>query len=288
MPGPFDPNDDAAYAAWRERKLADHPRRLEELIVEVGDPRDLTATERAALAGRVARCNMAIYAGRTGDDADKDIVMALGRAFGLSRLDHNPGADEDAVTSLQVSDDARHTGYIPYSNRPIAWHTDGYYNAADRQIHGLLLHCVRPALEGGANRLLDHEIAYIRLRDRDPAHVAALMRDDAMTIPANVAEGQTLPESTPGPVFAVHGGHLHMRYTARKRNVIWRDDPQTQAAVRALEEVLGGDEPLAFEATLQGGWGLLSNNVLHTRSGFEEGSRRLLYRARYYDRIALD
>jgi len=288
MPGPFDPNDAAAYAAWRERKLADHPRRLEEVIVEVRNPRDLTAAERAALADRVARCNMAIYAGRTGDDADKDIVMALGRAFGLSRLDHNPGADEDAVTSLQITDDARHTGYIPYSNRPIAWHTDGYYNAPDRQIHGLLLHCVRPALEGGANRLLDHEIAYIRLRDRDPAHVAALMQDDAMTIPANVSDGQTLRESTPGPVFAVHGGHLHMRYTARKRNVIWRDDPQTQAAVRALEEVLGGDEPLAFEATLQGGWGLLSNNVLHTRSGFEEGSRRLLYRARYYDRIALD
>jgi len=35
MPGPFDPNDAAAYAAWRERKLADHPRRLEEVIVEV-------------------------------------------------------------------------------------------------------------------------------------------------------------------------------------------------------------------------------------------------------------
>jgi hypothetical protein len=287
MPGPFDLNDTAAYAAWRERKLADHPRSLEELIVEVGDPRNLTAPEKAALADRVGRCNMAIYAGRTRDDADKEIVMALGRAFGLTRLDHNAGADEDAVTSLQISDDARHTGYIPYSNRPIAWHTDGYYNSPDQQIHGLLLHCVRPALEGGANRLLDHEIAYIRLRDRDPAHVAALMRPDAMTIPANVAEGKTLRDATPGPVLAVHGSHLHMRYTARKRNVVWHDDPQTQAAVRALEEVLARDEPLAFEATLQGGWGLLSNNVLHTRTGFEDGSHRLLYRARYYDRIAL-
>lgn len=287
MPGPFDLDDTAAYSAWRERKLADHPRHLEDLIVEVGDPRNLTAAERAALADRVRRCNMAIYAGGTREDADKDIVIALGQAFGLTRLDHNPGADEDAVTSLQISDEARHTGYIPYSNRPIAWHTDGYYNAPDRQIHGLLLHCVRPALEGGANRLLDHEIAYLRLRDRDPGHVAALMREDAMTIPANVAGGETLRESTPGPVFAVHDGHLHMRYTARRRNVVWRDDPQTQAAVRALEDVLNGDEPLAFEATLQGGWGLLSNNVLHTRSAFEDGSRRLLYRARYYDRIAL-
>ena len=65
MPGPFDVADTAAYAAWRERKLADHPRQLEDLIVEVGDPRDLTAAERAALADRVRRCNMAIYAGGT-------------------------------------------------------------------------------------------------------------------------------------------------------------------------------------------------------------------------------
>jgi hypothetical protein len=287
MHGPFDLDDPAAYAAWRERKLADHPRTLEELIVEVADPRTPTPAERAALADRVARCNMAIYASRTGDDPDKEIVIALGRSFGLQRLDHNPGADEDAVTSLQINDDALHGGYIPYSNRPIAWHTDGYYNPPDRQIRGLLLHCVRPALEGGANRLLDHEIAYLRLRDRDPVHVAALMREDAMTIPANVADGQELRGATSGPVFSVHDGRLHMRYTARKRNVVWRDDPATQAAVRALEEVLAGSEPLAFEATLQGGWGLLSNNVLHTRSGFEEGSRRLLYRARYYDRIVL-
>ena len=246
MAGPFDLNDAAAYAAWRERKLADHPRSLDELIVEVADPRAPTPPERAALAERVARCNMAIYASRTGDDADKEIVLALGRSFGLNRLDQNPGADEDAVTSLQINDDALHGGYIPYSNRPIAWHTDGYYNPAYRQIRGLLLHCVRPALEGGANRLLDHEIAYLRLRDRDPAHVAALMAGEAMTIPANVADGQELRGATSGPVFSVHGGQLHMRYTARKRNVIWRDDPATQAAVRALEDVLAGDEPLAF------------------------------------------
>ncbi|MCP5430235.1 MAG: taurine catabolism dioxygenase TauD, partial [Chromatiaceae bacterium] len=37
------------------------------------------------------------------------------------------------------------------------------------------------------------------------------------------------------------------------------------------------------------GWGLISNNVLHDRSGFEDdpdpARKRLLYRARYYDRI---
>jgi hypothetical protein len=37
---------------------------------------------------------------------------------------------------------------------------------------------------------------------------------------------------------------------------------------------------------LQPGQGLIGNNPLHTRTGFENGTRqRLLYRARYYDRI---
>jgi hypothetical protein len=284
---PFDLADRAAYAAWRDRKLAQHPTRVRDLVVEVDDPRALTDAERAALADRVARCNMALYASRLGDAEDKEIVVGLGRQFGLHRLDHNRGADEDAVTSLQINEDAAHATYIPYSNRPIAWHTDGYYNAPDRQIRGLLLHCVRPAREGGANRLMDHEVAYIRLRDRDPALIEALMRPDAMTIPANAVDGAELRGAAAGPVFSLIDGDLHMRYTARKRNIVWRDDPATAAAVAALEDVLGGGDPLAFQATLGPGWGLLSNNVLHTRSGFEAGSARLLYRARYYDRIDL-
>jgi hypothetical protein len=107
-----------------------------------------------------------------------------------------------------------------------------------------------------------------------------------MTIPPNVAEGAELRGEQTGPVFSVHEGRLHMRYTARKRNVAWREDAVSRIAVEALERVLD-EEPLAFEATLAPGWGLLANNVLHTRTGFESDSRRLIYRARYYDRIAV-
>jgi hypothetical protein len=34
--------------------------------------------------------------------------------------------------------------------------------------------------------------------------------------------------------------------------------------------------------------GLISNNILHDRTGFQDDSdrKRLLYRARYYDRVA--
>jgi hypothetical protein len=40
----------------------------------------------------------------------------------------------------------------------------------------MILHCMRAAAEGGVNRLLDHEIAYIALRDHDPARPRLLYR----------------------------------------------------------------------------------------------------------------
>ncbi len=288
---PFDLDNRDAYRRWRDARLAAAPTRLADLIVEVGDPRRLTQAERAALLDRCKRANMAIYAGQTGDDPNKAIPVELGAQLGLRRLDHNPGADEDAVTSLKVQTDPQHAGYIPYSDKPIAWHTDGYYNAPEAQIRGVLLHCVHPAAEGGANALLDHEIVYCLVRDRDPEHIRALMQPDCMTIPANGADGGEMGDlrpERPGPVFSVDpNGCLHMRYTHRTRNIRWRDDPQTAAAVDCLKTVIHTHSERHFEGRLEPGWGLLCNNVLHTRTGFVDGPvPRLLYRARYYDRIA--
>ena len=157
-------------------------------------------------------------------------------------------------------------------------------------MRAMLLHCMRPAGEGGVNRLLDPEIAYIRLRDSDPGHIEALMHPEAMTIPASVeANGRVRPENV-GPVFYVdpRSGALGMRFTARKRNVAWRDDPATRAAVAKLEAILRED-PLIVETRMEAGQGLICNNVLHDRTGFapsnDAGRGRLLYRVRYADRI---
>ncbi len=284
---PFALDQPETYARWREDRLARAPTRVEDLVVEVTNPRRLSPAEHAAILERCRHANMALYAAGTGDDPDKEIVRALGASFGLHRLDHNMGADDDAITSLKVQSDAGHRDYIPYSNKPIAWHTDGYYNSPGHQIHGLLLHCVQPAERGGANALLDHEIAYILVRDQEPDYIRALMNPQAMTIPANLVEGRVIRPEQPGPVFAVTpAGHLHMRYTDRKRNILWRDDPLTTAALACLREVLHGHTPWHLEGRLEAGWGLVSNNVLHTRTGFDDGAKpRLFYRARYYDRI---
>lgn len=284
---PFDLDNNDAYQRWREHKLAKAPTSLAELVVEIKDPRRLSETEHAAILERCQRANMAIYVGATGDDPDKAIPAELGARFGLKRLDHNRGADEDAITSLTVQDDPRHRFYIPYSNRPIDWHTDGYYNTPECQINGLLLHCVHPAEHGGENDLLDHEIAYILLRDLNADSVRALMHPECMSIPAHEVDGEQLRPERSGPVFSIRAdGRLHLRYTNRKRNVRWRDDMLTIDAVETLRRILDTPSPWHIRGRLESGWGLISNNVLHTRAGFKDGATpRLLYRARYYDRI---
>lgn len=288
---PFDLAHDAAYRAWREWKLDGYPAAAADLVVAVDDVSRLDPAEQAAILERCRRTNMAIYASRSGDRADKAAIRALGRQFGLERLDMNLRADEDSITSLRVVPQQPGTHYIPYTNRPLSWHTDGYYNTPEEQVRAIVLHCVSAAATGGESLLMDHEIAYILLRDENPDYIRALMAPDAMTIPANVEDGRELRGAQSGPVFTVEkGSHaLHMRYTARTRSIVWKDDPVLRRAVTFLRELLDSDIPWIFRHRLQAGQGVICNNVLHRRLAFDdtpgEGAGRLLYRARYHDRI---
>jgi alpha-ketoglutarate-dependent taurine dioxygenase len=287
--------DDQAYRRWRDAKLAGYPRSPEELTVGVSALAAPTAAETEAVLAACRRANMCLYRSRQhlGDaQATRRALAAFARHFGLVDFEAHRSAEADGIVALEVAAQGGRVGYIPYTNRPLGWHTDGYYNyqGPGRMIRSMLLHCVRSASEGGENGLLDHEIVYIRLRDENPDYVTALMRPDAMTIPANEeANGKTRAENT-GSVFVVDPdtGRLAMRYTARKRNILWRDDATTQAAVRALERMLRED-PLIIRVRLAPGEGVICNNVLHDRIGFSTGvdtkPSRLVYRIRSYDRV---
>ena len=288
MSQPFDLNDSAAYALWREQKLADAPQHVEELIVEVRDPRALSKAEHGKLMTLIKRCNMAIYASAIISE-DTEIPRLLGAQFGLRKLDANWLAGEDGISEIRVFEGGTQQHYIPYTTKPIRWHTDGYYNAPDWQIRGMVLHCVRDAASGGDNQLMDHEMAYLLLRDQNPEHIRALMQMDAMVIPERVDEIDGVRPAQGGPVFSLDaGGHLHMRYTVRTRSIEWKKDAATQAAVAALAGLLATSSEHIFTGHMQPGMGLLCNNVLHDRGAFndEPGRPRLLYRARYLDRIS--
>lgn len=288
---PFDLEDAAAFHRWSEAKLARYPADIGDLIVEVKDPRRLSRSEYGAMRDRLRRANMVIYAGPALDGDDRSVPLSLARRFGLSRMDRNWLCDFDGLSSLRVATEGERTKYVPYTTRRIHWHTDGYYNDAQRQVRGLILHCSRPAFRGGDNALLDHEIAYLLLRRENPDFIRALMDPLALTIPPGTEAGGVARPERRGPVFSVHpgDGRLHMRFTARRHNACWRDDALIGAARERLGAILEGEQGYVVRGRLEAGMGLISNNVLHDRAEFEDngGRTRLLYRARFYDTIGL-
>ena len=288
MDSPFYLCGNTAYRLWREDKLNYSQPVLDDLLIQVSNPYQLSYDERAAIVEQCAGYNIAIYQLRDDNDRDKSLVHALGKQLGMQRLDANLRSDEDSVSSLQVRDQVGNQ-YIPYTNKALSWHTDGYYNQLDKQIFGIIMHCVSPALEGGVNALFDPEVMYIRLRDEDPAYIEALMHPEAMTIPDNVEDGKVIRKAQTGPVFMLRpDGRLHMRFSARKRNIIWRNTRDTLAAVEKINQLLA-DETKVFKVALRAGQGIICNNVLHNRTGFtdSETQKRLMYRARYFEAVAV-
>ena len=285
---PFDPDNRGGYEKWRSQKLKKFPVNSDDLMVNISNPASPSRDEKNALLERCLDFNMAIYA--TQPEAGKVDALALAHHAGLERFDHPLYTGDDGFAEITKVEDGRRRTYIPYSDKPLSWHTDGYYNKPDQQVRGLLLHCRRAAVEGGGSEFLDPDIVYIRLRDENPDFIRALMRVDVLTIPANLENGVQVREAETGPVFSVIGGTLHMRYTDRKRHIQWQDDALVLAARRKLTDVLNDADEYIVRCRLRPGQGIICNNVLHRRSGYKDhpdaGQGRLLYRARFLDRVA--
>lgn len=289
------------YLQWRDNKLAHYPVSNQDLLVDIADPSQPSDNEIKQLSILCEQYNLAFYRFNQHDEKphnshnnhneiQKKWVHQLAEKLGLNRLDKNICADEDKLTAIEVRENKGQHAYIPYTKRKLSWHTDGYYNTKKQKINSFLLHCVRPAQYGGKSFFLDHEIAYILLHESNPDFIQALMQADAMTIPANILQGKVIRAAQTGPVFSFNAaGKLHMRYSARLRNIVWKDDAITQKATQFLQQLWQQESPYMIEATLQAGEGVICNNVLHCRTAFEDGEnnsqQRLLYRGRYLDRV---
>lgn len=299
-----------AYGAWREQKLNNYPKCADELIIELNNPIKLVDNEIKAIEASCSKTNIAIYRSHVSGSDGKQAVISLAQQLGLNQLDANICADEDRISAIHDASNStsqnidqkidhnidktnsQKTHYIPYTNKPLNWHTDGYYNSKSQRIHAFLMHCVRPASSGGENSYLDPEIIYLLLRDENPDYISVLMQDDVMMIPANEINGKQIRPAQTGPVFFVDESlqTLCMRYTARQRNIVWKQDKMVQQALDCIQEILQGS-PYIFHYRFNAGEGVICNNVLHNRTAFEdhqdENNKRLIYRGRFYNRIAM-
>jgi len=282
------PSRAAEYREWRAAKLDSYPVGIDELVVDVGALADPDHRATAAIRSSCRRANMAVYSCHDGV-LDRAAILGFAAHFGLHRIDHHLCANDDGVAELTVASEGARSDYVPYSDRSLSWHTDGYYNEGSSRVRAVILHCVQDAATGGETAVLDPDIVYITLRDANPAFITALEHPECMTIPANVGDRGEIRPAVCGPVFSYDAadGALHMRYSARKKNIRWRDDQTTTAAREFLSELLDDEGGPVLRFRLQPGQGLISNNVLHNRTAFEDAPsrKRLLYRARFFDRI---
>ena len=290
---PFLIENETAYRRWRMRKLTRFAADRDNIAtpVAIPDPAALSEAQRAAIMTRCQQCNLAFYTLERSEENifNKGAFKLLCLQLGLRTPVTNPCADADAISSIRVVPDTR---YIPYTENRMKWHTDGYYNDAAGAVRAFAMHCVYPADKGGENQFFDPEILYILLRDENPDYVTALMRPGTLTVPQNAEEknlADTRPwRSTPVLRLCVEDGDLMMHYTQRSRHAIWRDDPLTTKARHFIQEVLDSPGEYHIRYRLDRDEGVICNNVIHNRSGFggsPRSSQRLLYRARYRERI---
>lgn len=292
---PWKLGDNSAYTQWRSVKLSDQIGRSGTLDpVEIADLSTPSAAEKSELIRRCLRTNAAVYVTKTLPDDSNRVRKQLAKFtefMGLEIAESHRSAGSNGIVALTQSNSQGQRGYIPYSKRAMNWHTDGYYNAPDQKVRAMVLHCVVPADDGGVNQFLDPEIAYIRLRDENPDFIDALMHSDAMTIPENREENGKIRPVSVGPVYQINDqtGALEMRYTARTRSIQWRDDDMTRQATNFLLQLLQGDDPFMQTIKMQAGQGILCNNSLHNRTGFDpnltQDSKRLIFRIRFHNRV---
>ena len=153
------------------------------------------------------------------------------------------------------------------------------------------MHCASPAASGGETTLLDPDLVYAAMHERDPAQVETLAHPCTMTIPAHETQGTLVRPARTGPVFRFLGDPpcLHMRYTMRTRSIRWRSTPDTARAVAALEATIAALSAHHVHVRFEAGEGVICNNVLHRRSAFVDGesedSRRVMLRIRSFDPV---
>jgi alpha-ketoglutarate-dependent taurine dioxygenase len=281
---------ESEYAKWRAEKLHRAPKSSAQITVELKNPFAITPSEKKALLLHAYRHNMVFY-WSSDTTANRQIPVAVAAQMGMSDIHKNWLAEDDGISSIAVSASSENlprSDYIPFTNKSLNWHTDGYYYPPSQRILGMALHCVRPAQHGGGSALIDPDLVYGAVRDTNPEWIQALESNDAMRIPARESEAEGGRSEQTGPVFFYRSDGLpQMRFTSRTKSIKWGDHPALPEAVEFIKSFLALEESQAITTTLEPGMGVITNNVLHRREEFRDDptAPRLVYRVRYLDLI---
>jgi len=268
----------AEFLRWAEEKEKNIPQNSDGILVNIHDINNVKTSEIAKIKETIYKYNSCIYSSKIALKSNTNLLKFV-ELVGMKTYDCNniESNEISTITSLQNSK----INYIPYTDKPLNWHTDGYYDK--KSIFSWLLHCVNPAIQGGENYLLDHELVlreYL-LRNDD---INNLMAEDALTIPAS--KDTSRPEiSTYIFSFKNKYRRLHMRFSMRKDNI--GTSAKASPAIIKLREIIEDDcAKYSLTYKLQKNEGIITNNILHGRKAFKDDKvKRKLLRIRSYERL---
>ena len=286
MNSPFLLENQTEYKKWRDNKLAQYPASKNKILVKLNNS-NLNNNSINLLRDSINKYNFGIY--EFNSKLTNEYLKKFCSKLKLLQSVSNLLADENDISNItnQNTERKQSSGveYIPYTNKQLNWHTDGYYYPIDSAVKSFLLHCEHPAKSGGENILLDHEIMYIFLRDHNTDYIKILMQNDIMEIPGN--KNINGSSSIKGPVFYIdEKNFLNMRFTSRQQNIIWQKSDMIKKIKDYIFSFIAEDNYYTFNILLRENQGYIANNVLHKRKEYVDGDKkRLLKRLRFSERV---
>ena len=286
MNSPFKIENETEYKKWRETKLSLYPAKKENFFIKL-DNENLNKIDISSLKKIINKYNFALYEFNK-KLTDKNLQEFCSK-LKLTDSISNPLADDDDISNItdqsELKEKKSGVEYIPYTNKQLNWHTDGYYYPIEDSVKSFLLHCENPADNGGQNILLDHEIIYIYLRDHNPDFIEILMQNNIMKIPKN--NNIIGSSSVAGPVFYIDKeGCLNMRFTSRQQNIIWQKSDMIKKIKDYIFSFIAEDNKYVINILLKENQDYIANNILHKREKYIDGeNKRLLKRLRFSRRV---
>ena len=266
------------FLRWAEEKEKNIPRNINGILVNIHDINNVKTSEITKIKETINKYNSCIYSSKIALKSNTDLLKFV-ELVGMKTYDCN-NIESSKITTITPLENNK-INYIPYTDKSLNWHTDGYYDK--KSIFSWLLHCVNPATQGGENYLLDHELAlreYVFSND----DIDDLMARDALTIPESK---DTSRSEISTYVFSFKNQYkkLHMRFSMRKDNI--GTSPEAGDAVTKLKQTIENDcAKYSLTYKLQKNEGIITNNILHGRKAFKDDKvKRKLLRIRSYERL---
>ena len=270
------------YKRWKDKKLESFTSNLDHLTVHISNPNSVSKPEKNKVISLIDSNSMAFFNIDNINYRDKLSIKKFAFQIGLSDYELDSQSDDDGLTEITEHEhNNKISEYIPYTTKELNWHTDGYYNTRDNSILSWLLFCDTPSKKGGVNTYLDHEISYI-LFNESSGKIKDLMLETACCIPENIL---TKRKEVHNPVYMFDNEKLHMKFSMRKKNIIWND--ASLEAINILKSIINDSFEYHVTKKFTEGEGVITNNVIHKRTAFtnSENKNRLLYRLRSKRRV---